>query len=60
VIVKQTEIKVSYLKSAELTKLDSIVNREPFFEIPLIDRYVFDIAEAATNSFTAGLGKVID
>ena len=51
---------MSYLKSAELTKLDSIVNREPFFEIPIIDRYVFDIAETAINSFTAGLGKVID
>ena len=51
---------MSYLKSNELNKLDSIVNREPFFEIPLINRYVFDIAETATNSLTAGLGRVID
>lgn len=36
------------------------MNREPLFEFPLIDRYVFDIAENATNSFTADLGIVID
>ena len=65
---KQVSIGVSYQKAfvlnselpTELTKLDSIINQEPFFESPLIEKYVFDIATSATNPLSVELGQVID
>ena len=51
---------MTYLKSEELTKVESIVNLTPDFLDPLLPSYVFDITETATNEFQIGLGPIVD